>query len=86
METTYNSIRPAAACMIMSASRDVTQPFPPISAPSRHSPLECEFEARLQLGRGLLDGSVESSSDPAHTNNTEQANESDDSGRGEGWN
>ena len=47
----------------------------------------CEAERSIVEGgaiaapAGLLDGSVEPSPDPAHTNNTQQANESDDSVR-----
>ena len=36
---TYNSIRPAAACRIMSASSEVTQPFSSMSASGTYSPL-----------------------------------------------
>ncbi len=39
MGTIYNSIRPAAACRIMSASSEVTQPFSSMSASASQPPL-----------------------------------------------
>ena len=64
--------------MRLSPSTSAAGSQPPVAA--KRSAASSKV-ARSRRPRGLLDGSVEPSPDPAHTNNTQQANESDDSVR-----